>query len=85
MFPRGEIVATEIFVSLPVKSVGKSVEFFGKLGFTFDAQLTDETAACMIMGQDIFVMLVTEDEPKAFAPRKMYDGARSTQPHRAMS
>ena len=78
-------MATEIFVSLPVKSVSKSVEFFSKLGFTFDTQLTDETAACMIMGQDIFVMLVTEDEPKAVAPRRLYNGARSTQAHMAMS
>ena len=85
MFPGGEIVATEILVSLPVKSVSKSVEFLSKLGFTFDTQLTDETAACMIMGQDIFVMLVTEDEPKAVVPRRLYNGARSTQAHTAMS
>jgi len=72
-------------VSLPVKNVSKSVEFFSKLGFSFDNQHTDEKAACMIMGEDIFVMLVAEDERPAFASRKIYDAPRSTQAHMVMS
>jgi uncharacterized protein len=72
-------VDNKIVVSLPVKSVSKSVEFFRKLGFTFDAQLTDEKAPCMILGEGIFVMLVTEDELAAFSPRRIYDTARCAQ------
>lgn len=76
---------TRIVVSLPVKSVSKSVEFFSKLGFSFDAQRTNETAACLIMDRDILVMLVTEDEPRTCAARPIYDAARSTQAQMAIS
>lgn len=35
-------MATKIFVNLPVKDLNKSVAFFTKLSFTFNAQFTDE-------------------------------------------
>jgi hypothetical protein len=50
-------MATKIFVNLPVKNLNRSVEFFTKLGFKFNPQFTDETATCMIVSEDIFVML----------------------------
>ena len=53
-------MATQIFVNLPVKNLKKSIDFFTKLGFTFNPQFTDETATCMIVSEDIFVMLLTE-------------------------
>jgi uncharacterized protein len=53
-------MATKIFVNLPVKNLNRSVEFFTKLGFRFDKQYTDETATCMVVSEDIFVMLLTE-------------------------
>ena len=61
-------MASNVFVSLPVKSLDKSVEFFSKLGFAFDARLTDKTAACMKVAEDVFVMLVAEEEFKAITP-----------------
>ena len=48
---------TKIFVNLPVKNLDTSVEFFTDLGFSFNQQFTDETATCMIVTDDIFVML----------------------------
>jgi predicted lactoylglutathione lyase len=33
-------MATNIFVNLPVRDLGGSVEFFPKLGFTFDQQFS---------------------------------------------
>jgi uncharacterized protein len=53
-------MATKIFVNLPVKDLNKTIEFFTKLGFTFNPQFTDENATCMIVGEDIFVMLLVE-------------------------
>jgi predicted lactoylglutathione lyase len=53
-------MTTKIFVNLPVKDLGKTVEFFTKLGFKFNPQFTDENATCMIIGDDIFVMLLVE-------------------------
>jgi len=47
-----------IFVNLPVASLKKSVEFFTSLGFTFNAQFTDETSTCMIVNEKVYVMLI---------------------------
>ena len=62
-------MATKIFVNLPVKNLNKSIEFFTKLGYTFNQQFTDETATCMIVTDDIFVMLLTEAKFKTFTPK----------------
>jgi len=72
-------VATKIFVNLPVKHLSKSTEFFKKLGFNFNAQFTDETAACMIVSEDIFVMLLTKDKFKTFTPQEICDATKSTE------
>jgi uncharacterized protein len=66
-------MATKIFVNLPVKDLKKSIEFFTKLGFTFNPQFTDETATCMIVSEDIFVMLLTHDKFKTFTPKQICD------------
>jgi uncharacterized protein len=57
---KGETMATQIFVNLPVKELNPSIEFFTKLGFTFNSQFTDENATCMIVAENIFVMLLVE-------------------------
>jgi uncharacterized protein len=72
-------MATKIFVNLPVKDLKKSLEFFTKLDFTFNPQFTDETAACMIVSEDIFVMLLTEDKFKTFTPKPICDATKSTE------
>ena len=72
-------MATKIFVNLPVKDLKKSIAFFTKLDFTFNAQFTDETAACMIVGEDIFVMLLTHDKFKTFTPKEICDATQSTE------
>lgn len=72
-------MATKIFVNLPVKNLNKSIEFFTKLGFTFNQQFTDETATCMIVTDDIFVMLLTEDKFKSFTPKEICDTKKYTE------
>jgi predicted lactoylglutathione lyase len=75
----GQDMARKIFVNLPVKDLKKSIEFFAKLDFTFNAQFTDETAACMMVGEDIFVMLLTHDKFKIFTPKEICDATKSTE------
>jgi predicted lactoylglutathione lyase len=72
-------MATKIFVNLPVKSLDKSVRFFTKLGYTFNPQFTDETATCMIVADDIFVMLLTEAKFQTFTPKAICDATKSTE------
>ncbi|MFL5111946.1 MAG: VOC family protein [Microvirga sp.] len=45
---------TKIFVNLPVKDLDKSIRFFEALGYAFNPQFTDATAACMIISDDIY-------------------------------
>jgi predicted lactoylglutathione lyase len=57
---------TSIFVNLPVANLKNSVEFFTKLGFTFNSQFTDETSTCMIVNETVYVMLVEHAKFSAF-------------------
>jgi len=72
-------MATKIFVNLPVKDLNKSIEFYAKLGYKFNPQFTDETATCMIISDDIFVMLLTEAKFKTFTPKAICDATKSTE------
>jgi hypothetical protein len=69
----------QIFVNLPVKNLNQSVAFFSRLGFAFNPQFTDETATCMIVSDNIFVMLLTEDKFKTFTPKAICDATKSTE------
>ena len=72
-------MATKIFVNLPVKNLDQAVGFFTKLGYTFNPQFTDETATCMIVAEDIFVMLLTEAKFQTFTPKAICDAKQSTE------
>jgi predicted lactoylglutathione lyase len=72
-------MATQIFVNLPVKDLERSVAFFTRLGYTFDPQFTDENATCMIVGENIFVMLLVESFFKTFTKKELCDATKSTE------
>ncbi len=69
-----------IFVNLPVKDLGRTMGFFKKLGFAFNPQFTNEKAACMVIGETNFVMLLMEDFFKGFLPGKgIVDASKSSE------
>lgn len=72
-------MSTKIFVNLPVKDLDRSVDFFTHLGYTFNPMFTDETATCMIISDDIFVMLLTEAKFRGFTPKEICDTSRYTE------
>jgi uncharacterized protein len=74
-----EIMATKIFVNLPVKDLKKSINFFTQLGFNFNPQFTDEQATCMIIGENIFAMLLIEERFKDFTKKPISDAKKSTE------
>jgi predicted lactoylglutathione lyase len=73
------MMTTQIFVNLPVKDLKKSVAFFTKLGFKFDPKFTDENATCMIVGENIFVMLLVESFFKTFTAKTICDATKQTE------
>ena len=72
-------MATQIYVNLPVKNLDQSVAFFSQLGFAFNPQITDHNATCMIVSEDIFVMLLVESFFKTFTPKPVCDAHQSTE------
>ena len=72
-------MAKQLFVNLPVKDLNRTIEFFTKLGFTFNPQFTDETATCMVVSEDIYVMLLTHEKFKVFTPKEICDATRFTE------
>lgn len=75
----------KIFVNLAVKDLDRSVQFFAKLGFTFDPRFTDEQATCMIVSDEAFVMLLVEGRFQDFTKKELADPARQTEAIMAVS
>lgn len=71
-------MSRKIFVNLPVKNLKKSMDFFTKVGFKNNPQFTDDTAACMVASEHIFVMLLTEPKFRSFAPKPIADATKTT-------
>jgi hypothetical protein len=69
----------KLFVNLAVRDLKKSMEFFSKLGFEFNSKFTDENAACMVLSEEGYVMLLTEKRFKDFTKRELCDTTRQTE------
>jgi hypothetical protein len=69
----------QIFVNLPVKDLQRSIEFFTHLGFNFDPQFSNDTATCMIVSENIFVMLLIEPFFKTFTDKSLCDAHKKTE------
>jgi predicted lactoylglutathione lyase len=66
-------MATQIFVNLPIKDLAKSMAFYEAIGFRNNPQFTDDTAACMVVSDTIYVMLLTYDKFKQFSSKSIID------------
>ena len=62
-----------VFVNLPIENLKRSVDFFAALGFTFNEQFTDESSTCMIVGPNLYVMLLEKDKFSGFVSKKIAD------------
>ncbi len=68
-----------MFVNLPVRDLDRAKSFFAKLGFAFDVKFTDEKAACMIVSDVAYVMLLQEAFYRTFTKRPLCDTARENE------
>ena len=78
-------MTTQIFVNLPVKDLDKSMTFFKHLGFSVNPDFTDEKAACMIIEENIFAMLIVEAYFKTFTNKPVADAHKGTEVILALS
>ena len=75
----GHAMKSKIFVNLPVMDLNRSIAFFQTLGFTFNPKFTDDTAACMVITDDIFAMLLTEAKFQSFTTKSIVDATKQTE------
>jgi len=72
-------MATKIFVNLPVKNLDSSIAFFKTLGFSNNPQFTDETAACIVISEDIYAMLLTHSKFREFTGKEISDSSKNAE------
>lgn len=71
-------MAKKIFINLPVADLKKSMDFYTKIGFTNNPAFTDDTAACMVLTEEIYVMLLTHSKFSQFTEKKIIDATKSS-------
>ena len=71
--------ARKVFVNLPVRDLGRTKDFFSRLGFAFNPKFTDDNAACMVLSEQGYVMLLREEFFKTFTKRELCDTTARTE------
>jgi predicted lactoylglutathione lyase len=74
-----------MFVNIAVKDLSAAQAFFGELGFTFDEKFTDESAACMVVSDQAYVMLLVQPRFADFTKKQVADASTSTEAILAVS
>lgn len=69
-------MARQIFVNLPVRDLPRAIAFFTALGFNFNPAFTDDNAACLVIEDNIFAMLLVEPFFRTFTHRQICDTER---------
>ncbi|HEX7033120.1 MAG TPA: hypothetical protein VF172_08985 [Nitrososphaera sp.] len=59
-------VTKQIFVSRPFKDLKTTTNFFGKLGLSLYPMFNSENAACLVISENIYAMLLVEKFFKQF-------------------
>lgn len=72
-------MSKQVFINLPVADLPKSMAFFKALGFSHNPQFTDDTAACIVISETIFVMLLTHSKFREFTPKSICDTTKSAE------
>ena len=69
----------QIFVNLAVENLERSKAFFNALGFSFDPQFTNDQAACLVLGENLYAMLLVKDLFKSFTRKSLCNPKESTE------
>lgn len=70
---------SQIFVNLPVSNLAKSKAFYEAMGFTINTQFSDDTSACMVLSDNINVMLLTHSKWEQFTSRAIPNAKETAQ------
>ena len=67
-----------IFVNIPVTDVARSRTFYEALGYTINEKFSDPTAACVVLSESIYFMILNHERFKGFATKPLADPATTT-------
>lgn len=70
---------TKIFINLPVKDLEASRAFYTALGYTINEQFSNEMAACVVISEEIYVMILTHPFFKGFTNKEIADSTKTTE------
>ena len=70
---------TKIYINLPVVELPRSLAFFKALGYAHNPQFTDDTAACIVISENIHVMALTHAKFREFTPKAICDTTKSAE------
>lgn len=68
----------KIFVNLPVTDVARSRKFYETLGFSINETFSNETAACVVISDVIYLMILQHAVFQGFATLPLADTTTST-------
>lgn len=69
----------KIFLNLPVADLGRSIAFFQALGFSRNPEFSDDSAACIVISDEILVMLGTHAKFREFTPKEVCDTSKAVE------
>ena len=69
----------QMFITLPVADVDRARRFFGALGWSFDPQIGDADAACLVLNETLRIMLAARPVFEKFAHKPIPDPMSTTQ------
>lgn len=78
-------MAKQIFVNLPVRDLGKAKALYTAIGAVINPQFSDDTAACMVLSDTIYVMLLTHDKWAYFTKKPISDAHAASEVMLALS
>lgn len=78
-------MSTKVFINLPVRDLAKSTAFYEAFGFQRNPEYSDETAACIVISDTIYVMLLTHQKFAQFTPKTIVDASKATEVLTAIS
>jgi predicted lactoylglutathione lyase len=75
----------KVFINLPVEDLARSMEFYTAIGFVNNPQFTDDTAACMVLSEEIYVMILTHKKFREFTSKEIANTHKSIAAINALS
>ena len=69
----------QIFVNLPIHDMAASKAFFSALGYGFNPDFTNDQGAALVLGENLYAMLLVRDFFATFIDKPVADATKSTE------